>query len=241
MPSHLCAPQTVTMPTHARLHPLQCIMPVLAVLAAFSAYGGHTLAFALLKPMPLLLLLACVWRVADRQRHTRSSWLLLIGLALSLQGDVWLLLRQGFVPGLASFWLAHACYVALFRRDAPTNWRASLWPALGCLTAAAWVYAYLWRNGLPVDMRVPVAAYVLVIAAMGTQAITRARLLQTRAAHCVAWGALSFMLSDTILAVDKFVQPLPAAQLGILGTYYLAQWLIVHGMLQVLRKPLAKT
>ncbi len=60
----------------------------------------------------------------------------------------------------------------------------------------------------------------------------RVTMRASRAARCVAYGALLFMLSDTLLAVDRFVHPLAWAGLGVLGTYYAAQWLIVHGMLQ---------
>jgi uncharacterized membrane protein YhhN len=45
----------------------------------------------------------------------------------------------------------------------------------------------------------------------------------------VAIGACCFMLSDGLLAYNRFVQPLPAAQLAVLGSYYAAQWLIVGG------------
>lgn len=89
----------------------------------------------------------------------------------------------------------------------------------------------LWGH-LPVELRLPVAAYVLVIALMAAQAVGRALVRASRAARCVAYGALLFMLSDTLLAVDRFVHPLAWAGLGVLGTYYAAQWLIVHGMLQ---------
>lgn len=212
-------------------------MPVFAVLAACSAHAGYSTAYAWLKPIPMLLMLGCVWRVADRQRHPRSTWLLLIGLAFSLQGDVWLLFERGFIPGLISFWLAHACYIALFRRDTP--WQPTRWSivACGCGMLVGVTYLYLWRNGLPADMRLPVAAYVLVIGYMATQAIARAAAFQTPASYCVAAGAVCFMASDTVLAINKFVSPVPAADLWILGTYYLAQWLIVLGMLQVLHKP----
>jgi uncharacterized membrane protein YhhN len=47
----------------------------------------------------------------------------------------------------------------------------------------------------------------------------------------VAWGSVLFMLSDTLLAVDKFVSPLPVAGLWVLATYYLAQGFIVQGRL----------
>jgi uncharacterized membrane protein YhhN len=44
-------------------------------------------------------------------------------------------------------------------------------------------------------------------------------------------GAGFFMLSDTLLALNKFVTPLPLAPLWVLATYYAAQVLIVRGLL----------
>jgi alkylglycerol monooxygenase len=76
-----------------------------------------------------------------------------------------------------------------------------------------------------------VAAYVLVIALMAAQAIGRATVLRTSGALWVAVGAGFFMLSDTLLALNKFVSPLPLSQLWVLSTYYIAQVLIVRGLL----------
>src|SRR5690606_23389658 len=98
--------------------------------------------------------------------------------------------------------------------------------------------AFLWQGGLPAALRLPVAAYVLVIALMAAQAWGRwheAAGAQRPAALLVALGACSFMLSDSLLATHRFVQPLPWSQLGVLSSYYLAQALIVTGMLCALR------
>jgi uncharacterized membrane protein YhhN len=48
----------------------------------------------------------------------------------------------------------------------------------------------------------------------------------------VALGAGFFMLSDTLLAINRFVSPLPMSQVWVLSTYYVAQVLIVVGMLR---------
>ena len=61
--------------------------------------------------------------------------------------------------------------------------------------------------------------------------IGRATVLQKQGALWVAIGAGFFMLSDTLLALNKFVSPLPLSQLWVLSTYYVAQVLIVRGML----------
>lgn len=76
------------------------------------------------------------------------------------------------------------------------------------------------------------AAYVLVIALMAAQAIGRATVRRGRSAFAVALGAGFFMLSDTLLAINRFVSPLPMSQVWVLSTYYAAQVLIVAGMLR---------
>jgi hypothetical protein len=55
------------------------------------------------------------------------------------------------------------------------------------------------------------------------------------AAFAVALGAGFFMLSDTLLAINRFVSPLPMSQVWVLSTYYAAQVLIVGGMLRAQR------
>jgi alkylglycerol monooxygenase len=84
-------------------------------------------------------------------------------------------------------------------------------------------------------LRIPVAAYVVVIALMAAQAIGRAAVLRPgpggRAAMGVAVGAGFFMLSDSVLALNRFVAPLPMAQFWVLATYYTAQVLIVRNVL----------
>jgi hypothetical protein len=70
----------------------------------------------------------------------------------------------------------------------------------------------------------------------------RATLLRTPGSVWVAVGAGSFMLSDTLLALNKFVSPLPLSQLWVLSTYYLAQVLIVRGLLaDASRSPAAQS
>jgi uncharacterized membrane protein YhhN len=51
-----------------------------------------------------------------------------------------------------------------------------------------------------------------------------------------AAGATVFMLSDSVLAMDTFISPLPYAGLWVLGTYYVAQGLMVDGVLASLRQ-----
>lgn len=128
-----------------------------------------------------------------------------------------------FIPGLVSFLVAHLFYIALFRQGVP--WFPSRRALLVTLVAGAAMYAFLF-NGLNPVLKIAVAAYVVVIALMAAQAIGRATVLRDPASVAVAVGASCFMLSDSLLATNKFALPLPMAQLWVLATYYVAQILI---------------
>jgi alkylglycerol monooxygenase len=177
---------------------------------------------------PLALCFALIF-VAARARQTRANGrfdlILLAGLAFSLAGDVFLMFPGFFIPGLLSFLVAHLFYIALFKTDLP--WFPSQSALVATLGIGVLMYAFLF-NGLSPVLRIAVAAYVVVIALMAAQAIGRATVLRDKAALGVAVGAGFFMLSDALLATNRFATPLPMAPLWVLSTYYLAQVLIVH-------------
>ncbi|MBA4072782.1 MAG: hypothetical protein C0497_13230 [Gemmatimonas sp.] len=180
--------------------------------------GMHAAVY-ILKPLATLALVALVLRTTVASRY--RAWIA-AGLAVSLAGDILLMLPQGlFVPGLAAFLLAHLCYIAAFASDGAGR-RAPLLPALPVFGAAAIVLWHLWPSLGP--MRVPVACYVAVISTMSWQAIARWRVLGTQHAMLAAAGSVFFLMSDSALAIRKFVTPFPGATLVILATYYVAQW-----------------
>ena len=174
------------------------------------------------------------------QRHVH---LLLTAIVFSMSGDVFLMLdgqlpSSLFIPGLVSFLLAHVCYVALFKFDMP--WFADRRALLLVAAIGAAMYVFLWTHGLPAALRLPVAAYVGVIALMAAQAWGRYRQLRSRAALLSALGASFFMLSDSILAINRFVQPLPWSSVSVLGSYYAAQALIVWGCARQWAEPASR-
>ncbi len=46
------------------------------------------------------------------------------------------------------------------------------------------------------------------------------------------YGALSFIVSDSIIAVNRFMVPVPAVDYIVMVTYYLALFLIVYGFMK---------
>ena len=211
-----------------------------ALATATSALGlaqWHLVFKPLTMAIALVLVASSAYASSDRgQKELKYWWLLAAALAGSLAGDVFLMGTGYFIHGLVCFLVAHVFYVALFKRGLP--WfahRGALFTTLGIGMA---MLAFLWVGGLPAALRVPVAAYVFVIALMAAQAIGRAWVLRDAPAVLVAVGAGFFMLSDSLLATHRFVAPLPMSQVWVLTTYYAAQILIVAGMLhpQALRR-----
>lgn len=204
------------------------VMEVLFVDAAALATASGALSIASLhvvfKPLALMILVAFAWTRVRAMTAPRGFLLLLAGLVASLAGDVLLMWPQLFVPGLVCFLLAHLAYIALFAVGVGTFPRRG---ALGAtLSVGGLMYAFLWWGGLPAALRIPVGMYVLVIACMAAQALGRAAVLGDTPARQVALGACLFMLSDALLATNRFVHPLPIASLWVLASYYAAQWLI---------------
>ena len=235
----LCAAAlAVVAARRGRIASLELWMLEASALAAASGATGVWAWHLVFKPAALTIAIIFVainaYQISARGIFLYKSWgLLLAALLASLAGDVFLMLEGLCIPGLVSFLLAHLAYIALLRRG--VRWFAHRGALLATVAIGAAMYAWLWRGGLPADLRIPVAVYVLVIALMAAQALGRAAELQTQASRTVALGACIFMLSDSVLAVDRFVQPVPLALLWVLATYYAAQFCIVHGMVQELR------
>ncbi len=210
-----------------RLTALEVLALECASVATLSALGLPALH---LIAKPMVMAIAIVF-VAARAISTgvsgRFDAYLGAALLFSMAGDVFLM-QQGdyFIPGLGSFLVAHLFYIALFRQG--VGWFPSRRALTVTLAFGAAMLAVLWGAlGDPV-LRGAVAAYVLVISLMTGQALGRAAVLGTASARWVGAAACVFMLSDTLIAINRFLTPVPLAPLWILLTYYTAQLLIVH-------------
>lgn len=174
------------------------------------------------KPLATLLILALALSLTP----TRSEyqWAIAAGLVLSTAGDVFLMLpRDRFVAGLASFLLAHLCYLRAFSIEVPFGAGLLLW--LPFFAAGGMVVALVWP-GLKPALRGPVVVYVIVIAAMAGQATGRWYVSGSMVALAAAVGAGLFVVSDAVLAIDRFRWPFRAARAVTLATYWAAQLLI---------------
>jgi uncharacterized membrane protein YhhN len=211
-----------------RISPLELLLMVVATVATVSSTLGLQTLHFVFKPLTMLIAILLVVVRANKSGTTRRfDALLVAALAASLAGDVFLMLPGNFfIPGLASFLIAHLFYIALFRQGTP--WFPSRRALLGTLLVGAAMYAWVWGGLTDPVLKVAVAAYVSVIALMVAQAIGRASAQGDAASKAVALGACVFMLSDSLIAINRFVQPLPMVSLWVLTSYYVAQILMVH-------------
>lgn len=172
------------------------------------------------KPLTTLLILLVALLAAPADPLYQA--LIAAGLILSLAGDVFLMLPGNtFIPGLVSFLLAHLCYIGAFVSDGGP--RASLW-LLPCLIYLVVFMRLLWPHAGA--FRLPVLAYGVVITAMLWQAVERATTTPAISAMWAAVGAALFVVSDSVLAWNRFARPFRAAQALVLGTYWAGQLLI---------------
>lgn len=196
------------------------VAAALAIASAPWALDAPWLNYAF-KPLATLGVIAYAWPRSSASAALRR-WLL-AGLVLSLAGDVALLWpQQGFLPGLLSFLLAHLAYLSGFARVQRLGARAL--PFAGYAVLAGLILWQLWP-GVPAALRLPVAVYVVALAAMAAQAAVLWRCGAPRGRWLAIGGAL-FVASDALLATHKFAGPLPLASLWILASYWSAQWCI---------------
>ena len=88
--------------------------------------------------------------------------------------------------------------------------------------------SYLW-SGLD-NMKIPVTLYILIIAAMVVSASSTWAGSMNTSSLCGFIGAYLVLISDAILAIDRFKYPFKAAGPLLMVTYYGAQWFIASSV-----------
>ena len=173
----------------------------------------------LTKPWPVLALGLAVWQSGEPRAGRLIAW----GLFFGAVGDACLALPNAFLPGMIAFAIGHGLYITAFLR-----WNRE--PALALLVPVTLFCAIGLGLMLPGAgaLAVPLAIYVVAIGAMIWRAAACA--LEPDGDFLVRWsalaGALLFGLSDFLIGIHRFHQPLPAAAFVIIVTYWMAQALI---------------
>ena len=189
---------------------------------------------------PSLMLILIFYFLVSARKLAAEKYLILFALLFSWLGDVLLLFdkqyKSFFIYGLAAFLVAHVFYIFYFLRIRRQNLPARLPNALIFAAIAAYtlaLFAFIAPNAQ--SLLVPVGIYALVISAMLAASIAAFDFgRQNFGKLCVA-GTLLFIVSDSILAINRFAAPFEYAPAFVMLTYAAAQLLITEGSLQNLR------
>ena len=179
-------------------------------------------------------LTALVWQLIIRAGKTDAfTILILTGLALGAAGDI-LLEMSGKKPGLfvfggASFAAGHLFYVAgfltVYTRSAPAA------AASGVLLAAAITICLCLSLGIAGKKRYALAVYAFVLSFMTCCAVITAAVTRDARFMPIAPGAVLFLASDVLLAVNMFSKKKrKAVGTACLICYYAGQLLIASGL-----------
>lgn len=178
----------------------------------------------LLKPLTMVVLVAATIAMAAPDPPA-ARWWVVAGLSASLAGDVFLMLEDRFVPGLASFLVAHLCYIAAF-----AVMGLELVPLLlglvvvGVLVVAIGVKLIVGASRDDRTLGFAVGAYVCVISLMVAFAFGTTR-------WWAIVGALLFYASDAFIGWSRFITTFAHHRLAIMTTYHLGQIGIVLSLL----------
>lgn len=201
---------------------LSALALVSGLLHLRAEHVGARRSIYLFKPLTMFFIIL----IALQTKNPVSSfyrYAIACGLCFSLAGDIFLMLpKDRFISGLVSFLFAHLFYIAAFTFEGTRNH--------GLLSAIPFLIygALMLRILLPYlgGMKAPVMIYMLVITAMAWQALDRWLGGAEQGSALALAGSLLFVVSDSILALNRFKRRVQNAQLYIMSTYFMAQWLI---------------
>jgi uncharacterized membrane protein YhhN len=217
---------------------------------SFKAYIAISFAYLLLiimgrediswfiKPFLIPFLFLAVYSCGDFP----SKKFLLTALVFSWIGDVVLLFSDKgevyFIIGLVSFLLSHIAYIILFSKQLriySNRNKAIFWVGITAIIVYLMVMLAVLLPRLG-DLKIPVIVYAIVLSTMLLFAFKGYLKWNSPANIYILLGAVIFVSSDSILALNKFYEPLKFSSLLIMSTYITAQYLIVVGILKLNKK-----
>jgi uncharacterized membrane protein YhhN len=207
---------------------LTFILMLLVILSASihirAEYRGPRQHVYVFKPLTMVF----IWLIAILGQATFPfyKYMIITGLVFSLAGDVFLMLPSDrFLAGLVAFLIAHLFYIAAFLSEiSALTW----WPLVPLVIYGIVIYIIV-ASSLG-KLKLPVLIYVVVILIMAWLAWERWSQTGQSGALLAFVGAVLFVISDTILAINRFRGAFKPSRALNLTTYFAAQWLIASSV-----------
>ena len=212
---------------------------ILAIITIYSRVYNINDIQNIAKPLLMPTLMFLVYK--NGKLSTKYMKFVFFALFFSMLGDVFLMpLVDNFIIGLANFMIAHIIYIIAFYKDNSDKLLLGLSKRkILSVSLLIGLVILLWIliNGMiitdtPTFLMIAVVIYAMVISIMSLNTISVFGNRNILGNKLVLIGAVLFMFSDSIIALNKFVSPIEFSGLYIMTTYTIAQWLIVFGSIK---------
>jgi uncharacterized membrane protein YhhN len=187
-----------------------------------------------------LIILSLIYYFNKSVVETPISKLVIFALGCSLIGDAALMFQNEnetlFMVGLGFFLLAHVGYAFINFNLVDDDQREIklYWQDIPLIIIGFAVFLLI-KDGLG-NLQIPVLSYIVIISFMAITARQRYKRCDNQSFWLIMTGALFFVLSDTLLAIDKFLKPIEDEGFLIMSTYIIAQFLIIRGIIVFIQK-----
>ncbi|CAM1347072.1 lysoplasmalogenase [Tenacibaculum insulae] len=161
----------------------------------------------------------------------KANFWLISALFFSFWGDVFLLDKANyFVFGLASFLIAHLMYIKMTSQFLINSSFLKIIKAAIFFVILFFVILFLIKDNLG-EMLVPVLVYGVAISAFGTCTLLNYQQKKSTANIGLLLGAMLFIASDSLIALNNFYKPEIFFDIAIVVLYIVSQYLIVKTMI----------
>ncbi len=199
----------------------------ISILEIISGMNHFQTGVYLTKPL-IMISMIVFYFLQTRNHRSFQDKLMIVAFFFSLIGDSFLMLSDttSFTFGLGSFLITHLIYIFIFSRN---RLKMNILARISLL-AFSISMLFVLKDNVNDSLLIPVIIYMITITVM---AITAAeRNTNPESYRMVLIGAVLFVLSDSLIAINEFVNPIPFSTFLIMGTYVLAQYLICIGFLE---------
>ena len=209
------------------------------VLFVFSPVLGSDALTFILKALIVPSLLVFFLATKARPAYMEDKFII-AALIFSWLGDILLQFKHGgelfFLIGLLAFLMTHIFYtIVFFGAAGEFIFFKSKKPLILIIIVYGSLTIYTILPGLG-NMQIPVTIYGLIITGMVIAALSRFGKVNDQSYLLVFLGALLFLISDSLIAFDKFKQAFPFSEVLIMGTYLAAQFMIILGIIKQEKK-----
>jgi len=187
----------------------------------------------------LLIWIGGYFLIYARNIDRKVVQLATLGFLFSWGGDLFMMFAAEFVYfvlGILFFLIAQVLYIFLFLRTInlsgkkPFLKKKPIW-LIPYIAFGLIIYIILFPQ-LNIVLRIAIFIYIIAILTMSVMALNRYGNGHPISFSLVFAGSVFFVISDSMIAINRFLVSIPYEGIFIMTTYIAAQYLIMRGILK---------